>query len=309
MIRSAVLAATLLAASEAGASCEPVIDLHVDLPYQLHYRRVAVDTRSLRSGCVSALVMSLHVPDDLRPRPRTFGEFIEVLETAERAAKKHALRVVYSVEGSQPLVGYEAHIAALIRRGVKIFGLVHARHNDLADASTDLRPMRGGLTAAGRRFVHRVYAAGGIIDVSHASSAALFATAATARHYKRPVIATHSNARAIADHKRNLSDLELRAIAATGGLVGVAFHAPFLRSDGEQAGADDVAKHVAHMIAVMGDRHVAIGSDLDGLIVPASGLSSHAGMPLLAVALRRAGITGRVLRQVLSGNARRVLGL
>src|SRR5690606_20870976 len=82
-----------------------------------------------------------------------------------------------------------------------------------------------------------------------------------------PTIATHSNARALADHPRNLTDEQLRAIASTGGIVGVNFHSRFLVS-GRPATLADVVKHVMHLVRVAGVEHVAIGSDFEGDINP-----------------------------------------
>jgi len=89
--------------------------------------------------------------------------------------------------------------------------------------------------------------------------------------------------------------------------VGLNFHSPFLRHDGQRASADDVAAHARHMMAVMGPNHVAIGSDLDGLIQHAKGLETHHGMPQLIAALQRQGILGRPLQALLRDNVRRVL--
>ncbi len=306
--------------------CQPAfVDLHVDLPFAVHYAgrpaRLAevqgdISEASLKAGCVRAMVLSLFLPSGLRPRPKRLGELLEVLATAERTVaansllRSGAVQVVYGLEGAQALVGQDPRwIKALMARGVALFGLVHANHNDLADSSTDPHPTRGGLTQAGERFVRAVYAAGGLVDVSHASEETLSDVAVLARAFGRPIVASHSNARALADHRRNLSDEQLRQIAASGGLVGVCFHSPFVRRDGRRATVDDVARHVRHLVEVMGSRHVAIGSDFDGLIDHVEGLETHAGLPKLVAALKRQGVTAATLSAVMSGNARRVLGL
>lgn len=306
-----------------------VADLHVDLPYQVHFlsrpvdlgrRAGQVDASSLASGRVRLIVLSLFQPNDLPgktgrvPRRRkTLAELLAVTDTADRIVRGNPdvfgpgrVRAVYAVEGSDALAAHVDRVPALVRRGVVLFGPVHARHNELADSATDPRPGRGGLTALGERFVRAVYAAGALVDVSHASEGSFQDIARIASEAHRPLVATHSNARALADHPRNLTDDQLRAIAASGGLVGLNFHSPFLRRDGPATIAD-VVRHALHMRGVMGPGHLAIGSDLDGDIRPARGLETHAGLADLARALAGAGIRGTELADLLGGSAARLL--
>jgi len=305
------------------AACDGVADLHVDLPYQVHYRGRSRDlgdagadvtARSLRDGGVRLIVLSVYLSSGLRPRQHTIDEFDDLLATCEAIVSANPdvfaadprIEVVYGVEGAGALAGHEDRLPELVRRGVKVYGLVHNHHNALADSSQDRHRARGGLTPAGDTFVRAVYAAGGIVDVSHASDDAARDVVEIARAVDRPVIATHSDARALADHPRNLPDDLLRAIASTGGIVGVNFHAPFLRRRG-RATIDDAVAHTRHMIDVMGADHVAIGSDFDGNIRPARGLASHADIPALAERLRAADVADDDVRAVLGGNAARVL--
>jgi membrane dipeptidase len=298
-------------------------DLHVDLPFQVHYRGRSPDlseaggdlsAQRLRWGCVRTLVLSLFVPHDVERAD--LAELLDVLTTAEtitrvngwsRLGEAGPVAVVYSVEGSAPLADDLDAIPGLVARGVRLFGLVHAQHNALAESSSDPHPHAPGLSAAGRAFVHAVYDAGALVDVSHASDATFADVAALAREHRRPLVATHSNARALSDHRRNLTDEQLRTIADSGGVVGIAFHAPFLRRAWRDADVRDFARHAAHMVAVMGPGHVAIGSDLDGLIRPARGLESHASLWAIAMALRAEGLDEKAVAAILGGNALRVL--
>ena len=320
---STLSALALLAAVRANPACalpHGAVDLHVDLPFQVHYRRSQGITQqpALRQGCVRTVVLSLFVPHQMKRRDRT--ALLEVLETAEglvaergwalaSQARPGQVGVVFSVEGAGPLAEHPDRVPSLVARGVQLFGLVHTHHNALAESSSDPHPHAAGLSPAGRRFVQAVYRAGAWIDVSHASDAVFDEVAAIAKRHRQPLVATHSNARALAEHGRNLTDDQLRAVAASGGVVGVAFHAPFLRDAWREATLDDVARHVVHMRAVMGPGHVAIGSDLDGLISPGDGLASHSAMPGIADALAAHGLTRSEVADVLGGNAARVFGL
>ena len=319
-----VLAALLVAPVPWCRDERGAVDLHVDLPFQVHYRERAPDlgedggdlsrTR-LERGCVRTLVLSLFVPHRDGERSE-LAELLDVLATAEtitrvngwaRLGEPGAVAVVYSVEGAAAIAHDLDAIPDLVSRGVLLFGPVHTHHNELAESSSDPRPHPRGLSETGRAFVEAVYAAGALVDVSHASDATFDDVAAIARARRRPLVATHSNARAVADHPRNLTDAQLETIAASGGVVGLAFHAPFLDRAWRDADVEDFARHAAHMEAVMGAGHVAIGSDLDGLIRPARGLASHASLWALAMQMRAEGIGEPSIAGIMGANALRVL--
>lgn len=333
-----MIAAILVAVSPTRAAADEApgtVDLHVDLPFQVHYhdrdRRLSVpggqlSSSALRGGRVRGLVLSLFVPTGLAPRVLTYDELVAVLDTAdailhanprllagperwtgERPEARGPVRVVYAVEGSQPIAGHLDRIPELVRRGVVLFGPVHSHHDDFADSSGDPHPGRGGLTPEGDRFVRAVYAAGALVDVSHASDEAFDDIAAIADELHRPLVATHSNARALCGHARNLTDDQLRRIGASGGMVGLNFHSPFLRADGRPATIADVVRHALHLREVMGAGHLAIGSDLDGEIRAARGLTSHAGLPALARRLRAAGLSNDEVSDLMGGTAWRLL--
>ena len=298
---------------------QPAADLHVDLPFQVHYRHSRGDTRSLplRRGCVRTLVLSLYLPH--RQEVRDLDALLAVLDTSERMVRRRGwarfdrahggqVGVVYSVEGSEALRGRLEALPDLVARGVLIYGPVHAHHNDLAESSTDPHAHDPGLSIEGEAFVEAVYAAGGLIDLAHASDATFDHVAARASGHHAPLIVTHTAARALVDHPRNLSDAQLRRVAESGGLVGVAFHAPFLDADWRDADLDDLCRHLEHMVRVMGARHVAVGSDLDGLISPGKGLEDHGAFRDLRGRLTARGMDQDTVNAVLGGNAERLLG-
>jgi membrane dipeptidase len=330
---AALLAACHARAPAAAPSCASddirVADLHVDLPYQVHYRGrparldqpgSAITAASLRKGRVGFLVLSLYLRSGFHAPRHTMADVDALLETAERIIRDNPhvfagaepVRYLFSMEGAHPLANREDQLSALMARGVRLFGLTHWLHNELGDSSTDPRRPHGGLTPAGRALVRAVYERGGLIDVSHASDATFADIAAIARELEKPLIATHSNARALTPHPRNLTDDQLRAIAASGGLVGLSFHAKHLRAHdiGQPAEASiaDVVEHAKHMIAIMGPEHLAIGSDLDGNIAAARGLEDHGGMDALLCAMRQADMSAGEVRAIAGDNAMRVLG-
>lgn len=216
--------------------------------------------------------------------------------------------VQFAFEGAEPL-GWELSSAERwAARGVRLFGLVHVYDNALASSSGQGFAKRGyGLSRRGRELVRHVHGAGGIVDISHASDEAVADVLRHALAAGRPVVATHSNARAVARHPRNLTDAQLRGIAESGGVVGINFHSPFLLGGKGSAEIADVVRHIRHVARVAGVGHVAIGSDFEGGIRAAKGLEDVRGFPRLAAALRRSGFSSQDVAAIFGGNARRVL--
>jgi membrane dipeptidase len=140
------------------------------------------------------------------------------------------------------------------RLGIRVIQPTYNRHNQLGDGC--LEPVDGGLSARGREAVERMNALGILVDLSHCGRV----TAADAiRISQRPVAFTHTGCAALADHPRNRTDAELRAVAATGGVAGI-YVMPYL-SGGHQPRAEDVIRHLEHAIDVAGEDHVSIGTD------------------------------------------------
>jgi membrane dipeptidase len=312
-----------------GAEAEPVfavVDLHVDLPYQLGFHgkplREGSDQASLaklRAGAFQGVVLPLFVPRDVSPTgPRAIDleqQYLRVLHELMSPAAGFALpgcgttkamSTWLSFEGAGPLAQAPESLTAWVARGVRIVGLVHTEHNALASSSGDKRPVTYGLTEAGHQLVRRAHELGVPVDVSHASDRAVGDILALARETGGVVVATHSNARRLADHPRNLTDEQLRGIAATGGVVGLNFHQPFVIR-GRPARHDDVVKQALYLVKQAGVEHVAIGADFEGGIRPAQGLEDASKLPTLARALRKSGLSDAALAKVFSQNALRVL--
>jgi membrane dipeptidase len=303
----------------------PVVDLHVDLPYQLafHAKPLRQGTGqaalpALRSGHVSGVVLPLFVPRDvsaLGPRAQDLeSSYLVVLRELfagdgllpPGCGSEQGVRTWLSFEGAGPLADHPETLAAWVARGVRIVGLVHTEHNALASSSGDARPTTYGLTELGQRLVRRAHALGVAVDVSHASDRAVSDVLSLAAETSGVVVATHSNARALADHPRNLSDEQVRGIAQTGGVVGLNFHSPFV-ARGRPAVLGDVVRQATYLVKVAGIEHVALGADFEGGIRPAKGLEDASRFPDLAKALLKAGMSEAAVQKLFSENALRVL--
>ncbi len=311
----------------------PVIDLHVDLPYRSLYKQRPFELGSgqfvardlLASGVVGA-VLPLYVPLDAEPHGRSRYQlersyahvFGAILRTPPYAlpgcnvgranGQARTVATWLAFEGASPIGGDVEEVRRWALRGVRSFGLVHSVPNRLSGSSGAGADPEQGLSEEGRRFVRAVFAADGLVDVSHASRAATLETIALGKREGHPVIATHSNALALAPHPRNLDDEAIRGIAATGGVIGVNFHRSFLRrSSSGSAGLAEVAEQMRYLARIGGHRVVAIGSDFEGGIVPAQGLENATRFQRLGALLRKSGWTEGQLRLAFFENAERVL--
>ena len=128
---------------------------------------------------------------------------------------------------------------------------------------------------------------------------------ALAARFQAPIVASHSGARAIAAHPRNLTDAQLKAVARSGGVVGVNFYTGYLKI-GANAMLADAVKHAMHMVEVAGVDHVGIGSDFDGAATPKD-LADASYLPAFAAALQEAGLSAADVHKIFSENVKRVL--
>ncbi len=180
--------------------------------------------------------------------------------------------------------------------GLRSLGPVWSRPNAFAHgvpfafpSSPDTGP---GLTPAGAALVTRCAQLGIAVDLSHMNEAGFWDVA---RLEAGPLIASHSGCHALAPSARNLTDAQLDAIGASGGLVGIVFAVAFLRADGEEVAAtplETIVAHARHAADRIGCDHVALGSDFDGTTIP-DALGDVTGLPRLLDALR----AGRVQRR------------
>jgi microsomal dipeptidase-like Zn-dependent dipeptidase len=212
-----------------------------------------------------------------------------------RAGDPSLVGALLAIEGAHALDGDLANVDRIDAAGYRIVGLAHLIDNDLAGSAHGL--VRGGLTPTGLQLIGELERRGLIVDLAHASEATIDDVLRVAT---RPVISSHSGVRAVADHARNLTDGQLRGIAATGGLVGIGFWPT--ASGGETV--DWIARSIAHAVAVVGADHVALGSDFDGTVsVP----FDASGMGLLTGALLGLGLDQDQIAAVMGGSAVRLL--
>ncbi|MDI3256322.1 MAG: membrane dipeptidase [Kyrpidia sp.] len=198
-------------------------------------------------------------------------------EDVANVGRTGPVRGLLCLEGCYALEGSVERLSLCMHLGVRVVGLTWNEANGLADGVGE--PRGGGLTSLGRRFIKEIWRRSGVVDVAHLGEAAFWDVIREARG---PVICTHAGMKAVWPHRRNLSDGQLRALAESGGVVGLAFVPAFL---GPRGRFEDLLLHVDHALEVVGDRHVAFGSDFDGTEEPLEGLETASQYPALERAL------------------------
>ena len=228
----------------------------------------------------------------------------------DAAREAGTLAAVAHIEGAEAVDPALLALDVLHAAGLRSLGPVWSRPNAFAHGvpfayprSPDTGP---GLTPAGTRLVRRCAELGIAVDLSHLNEQGFWDVA---KLELAPLIASHSGAHALCPASRNLTDAQLDAIGASGGLVGVVYAVHFIRPDGAEATdtpLEAIAAHVRHVADRIGVDHVALGSDFDGADIPAT-LKDVTGLPRLLDAIRATGFSDAEMEQIAWGNWRRVL--
>ena len=350
----------------------PLIDGHNDIPDAIRERggldsvdlaidqpRLHTDIRRLRAGGVGAQFWAAYVPVetihggthpavyaleqiDLTNRicaryPATFA-MARAAADIERNFKAGKISCLIGIEGGHAIENSLGTLRTFAALGVRYMTLTHWETLDWVDAATD-SARHGGLTPFGEEVVREMNRVGMLVDLSHVSDATMIDALRVTR---APVMYSHSSARAIANHVRNVPDSILRLIPANGGVVLVNFNPPFVsearrlhdvRRDSalaalRAAGVDSVARrdslrawngrapavtmqqvadHVDHIRRIAGADHVGIGSDFDGISSVPVGLEEVSKFPDLIAELLRRGWSETDVKKLVGWNVLRVM--
>ena len=353
----------------------PLVDGHNDLLWQLRLQaaydldRIDIaapcptlhtDLPRLRAGGLGAQFWSVYVPSDLpgheavtatleqldgfhRLLARYPGDlgFAGTADEVDRVARSGRIASMAGIEGGHSIGGSLGVLRMMHALGARYMTLTHNHTTSWADSATDVE-RHGGLTAFGVQVVHEMNRLGMLVDLSHVAPATMWAALAATR---APVLFSHSSARALCDHPRNVPDDVLAQLAVNGGVCMVTFVPPFVSppiaaarlelaalerawlahhgGDAEAVAAlsarwraehpvpratlAQVADHVDHVREVAGTEHVGIGGDFDGVDELPEGLADVSAYPALFAELRRRGWQDDELRALAGGNLLRVL--
>jgi membrane dipeptidase len=326
----------------------PLFDGHNDLPWAIRIAEAApmnveaydlrqttpghTDIARLRAGMLGAQFWSVYIPCDaveggaartqleqIDIARRVFDRYPDVFGYAlsasdvEREFASGRIASVMGMEGGHALENSLGALRAYYQAGVRYLTLTHGCNTDWADSATD-EPAHGGLTEFGREVVREMNRLGMLVDLSHTSPETMHDVLDVA---EAPVIFSHSSARGVTDHVRNVPDDVLERLPDNRGLIMVTFVPSFVNDDvrtyeglsgqGPRATIADVVRHIEHVRDVAGIDHVGIGADYDGIDAGPEGLEDVSTYPVLFVELARRGWSEGELRSLAGENALRVM--
>ncbi len=294
-----------------------LFDLHCDTPLEL----LRGDNDFSSGGC--------HITRDKLARVEKYGQlaafcvpqsmsdgdgyryFFEVAENFRRAAEKFGFYIfpdggigekqfILTVEDLRIIENDLSRIGELYRAGVRLVTPLWGGRTQIGGSHESDE----GLTDFGREAVREAIRLGMVPDVSHASPRSADDVLDLAAKAGVPAIASHSNSREICGHTRNITDSQLKAIADSGGIVGVSLYPPHLVADPSKGCAsEDVCRHIIHYIDVIGEDKVCLGCDFDGIGTTPSDLPDVSAMPRLRDALLAQGLREKTIQKIFYDNA------
>ena len=323
-----------------------VLDSHCDTPSQILRQRdlsldnelAHVDYPKLKRGNVDGAFFALYIPADMDTDDaknyllRLMGGVKRTLaENPDKAAltismsqavenkNKGLFSLFLGLENGSPLGDSEDAfeiLQELYNAGVRYITLCHSTSNQICDSCASTTPKWNGLSPFGKRLIAEMNRIGMLVDVSHISDSAFYDVLACST---KPVVATHSSCRALAEHPRNMTDDMISELAARGGVIQINFYPIFLDSEfaARFSSSDNlalerpsyklIADHIDHVVSLVGVDHVGIGSDYDGIEITPEGMEDISMMPKLFDELRSRGYSEEDLEKIAGGNFFRVL--
>ena len=226
------------------------------------------------------------------------------------AFKEGKIAAIFHIEGAEAIDADLHMLDVLHAAGLRSIGPVWSRPTIYGHGVPFRFPSSpdtgDGLSDHGLALIKRCNVLKIMVDLSHLNEAGFWDVA---RHSEAPLVATHSNAHAITPHSRNLTDDQLRAIAASDGMVGLNFAVAFLREDGKMLAdvpISQMLRHLDHLIGILGEDRVGLGSDYDGAVVPME-LTEVSALPKLIQAMNEHGFGDELIKKLCHENWFRVL--
>ena len=261
------------------------IDTHCDtpmfFPQGIHFdhrdRKILVDLHKMTEGRQDATIMVAYLPQPTE-NPRAYADSIfdqiEVIVSQNSdyiriASTPHDLwmnkhmgmkSIMLGIENGIAIDGKLENLQHFVDRGIVYMTLCHNGDNDICDSASKTQHTHHGVSAFGEQVIKEMNRLGVLVDMSHAGEESFYQALEIS---SMPIVCSHSSARALCDHQRNLTDDQMRALAKKGGVAQTTIYNGFLRKEGE-ATINDVIAHLEHAIDVMGIDHVGLGTDFDG---------------------------------------------
>ncbi len=311
-----------------------VLDSHCDTPSQIYRynldlskdnENTHVDFPKLRRGGVDGAFFALYIPAEMDADPdKAFDYAKKLLSGVQDAVRLNPDKASFAVSEAQALgnkeegkfsifIGLEngsptgdslERLEWFHNAGVRYVTLCHTGNNLICDSCATTEKRWGGLSPFGREVVAEMNRLGILVDVSHVSDDTFYDVL---KYSSKPVVATHSCCRALADHPRNMTDDMIKALAAHGGVIQINFYPVFLDSENETVPYRRIADHIDHVVELVGIDHVGLGSDFDGIEVTPEGMEDISKFSLIFDELRRRGYSEADLAKIASENFFRIL--
>ena len=226
----------------------------------------------------------------------------EIMEAVRK--RKHA--AFLAVEGGEPLMGDPRMVSVFHKLGVRSMGLTHFPRNKLADGSAEMKS-DSGISSFGVSVVEAMNDLRMVVDVSHINERGFWQVLELS---KAPVIASHSNCKALCDHHRNLTDDQIRALGDKGGTMGITYVAPFLEKmedpmdfSSSSSSVDRILDHIDHAVELIGSDHVGLGSDYLGAgPTKIRGIENISKTPNVTKGLVERGYSDKDIENILGGS-------
>jgi membrane dipeptidase len=260
-----------------------------------------------------ALLKTLGQIDLAHRMVKKYPDVFEMAATSddvERIAKNGKIASMLGVEGGHCIANSLQNLKRFHDLGVRYMTLTHSKSLGWADSATD-KPQTGGLSPFGIEVVKEMNRLGILVDLSHVAPETM---KAALKASQAPVIFSHSSARAICDHPRNVPDDVLKELPKNGGVVMINFYSGFIvpveeleRNPKSRGDLPLVVDHIEHVIKVAGIDHVGIGSDYDGIKSTPVGLEDVSRYPAITQELLNRGYDQQAIHKILGGNVLRAL--
>ncbi len=280
---------------------------HTDIPrlqsggVDIQFFSIWVSPTAYTNYYQQALAMKDLLNSELDSNPETILP-ATTMQQAIEINKQKRIAAVIGVEGGHSIENNIVNLITLYNYGMRYMTITWNNSTDWAISAKDARSESQGLNDFGKKVIRTLDSLGVIIDVSHTGIQTIEDILIET---KNPIVATHSGARGVYNHYRNLYDWQIQDIASTGGVIGVVFY-PYFLNGSSKASIDDVIKHIDYIVNLVGTDYVALGSDFDGIEVTPTGLEDVTKFPDLTEALLKHGYTETEVAKFLGGNFRRV---
>ena len=302
------------------------LDTHCDTPMffdqniQFTHRdpKILVDLHKMTEGHQDATIMVAYLPQPT-DHPKEYADNIFdqiehiVADNSQYIAlarnpndlwmNKHQGKksIMLGIENGHALDGKIENLRHFAQRGIVYMTLCHNGDNDICDSARGSQTW-GGVSDFGKQVIREMNRLGIMVDLSHAHEKSFYDALELSQ---TPIVCSHSSCRALCDHPRNLTDDQMRALAAKGGVMQVTLYKGFLVKDG-QATIEDAMRHLEHAIDVMGIDHVGLGTDFDGDggIV---GLANSSELPNFTRQLLKRQFSEEDIQKIWGGNFIRVM--